>query len=349
MRIKLTLLTLLTLFAIGILPSFGQPLEYIVVAEGLDNPRGINFDENGVLFVAEAGTGGDIDIAGPFGPAKLGFTAQISVVVDGEVTTLIDYLPSLNSGGAPDAPPEIVGAMDVLPTADHVWVVMGHEMSGVAQAGTIVAFDRISLRPEMLFDPFGYEHEYDPDGTGELLSNSVSVAVAPDGMSALIVDASGNTLYRASFDGALDVVKSWENNPVPTAIDFSPDGSQYAISFLSGFPFATGATRIEVYDSATDELVTTYDGLTNLTDVMIDDDGTILAISYSEFNGETFSWIPNSGSMVAITPDGVLPVLTGLNFPYSIAKNPVNGSYNISINAVSNPGEGSVIAFTAGE
>lgn len=341
MRSKFTLFTILALLMIGVLPNFAQGLDYTVLVDGLNNPRGLNFDENGVLYVAEAGLGGDTEIEGPFGPAMYGNTARISAVVDGVASVVIDYLPSMNMGG------EIVGAMDVVPTADSLWVVMGHEMKGVTLAGTVVSYNRISLRPQMIFDPFGYEHRYDPDGTGELLSNPTSVALAPDGMSALIADASGNTLYRASYIGALDVVKAWEGNPVPTAVAYSPDGSQYAVSFLTGFPFLNGAARIEVYDSATDELVMTYEGLTLLTDVMFDDGGALLAVVYGEFNPQAGGWQANSGGVVAVTPDGVVPVVMGLNFPYSIAKNPVDGSYAVSVNAVSAEGEGAIITFSA--
>ncbi|HRF97629.1 MAG TPA: ScyD/ScyE family protein, partial [Aggregatilineales bacterium] len=341
MRTKLTLMALFALL-IGILPSMAQDdVSYTVLVEGLNNPRGINFSPDGVLYVAEAGVGGDIDFPeGPFGPAMLGFTGRVSAVVDGVSSTVIDYLPSVNPGGEPA---EILGTMDVVATDDQLWVVMGHELKGVSLAGTVVAFDRISLRPNQVFDPYGYEHQYDPDATGELLSNPTSVAVAPDGLSALIADASGNTLYRTNELGGLDVVKSWENNPVPTTVAFSPDGSQYAVGFLISFPFPTGASRIELYDAATDELIFTAEGLTAITDVLFGDDGVLLAVSYGEFSGETFSWIPNSGSVLAVSPDGVGSLITGLQFPYSIAKNPVDGSYAVSVNAVSNPGEGQII------
>jgi hypothetical protein len=339
MRTRFTLFIVFAMLLMGVLPNLAQETTYTVLVDGLNNPRGINFDSNGALFIAEAGLGGDVDIEGPFGPAKYGNTARVSVVVDGQLSTLIDYLPSMNMGG------EVVGAMDVLPEADTLWVVMGHEMKGVTLAGTVVAYNRVSLRPNMIFDPFGYEHRYDPDGTGELLSNSTSIAIAPDGLSALIVDASGNSLYRASVDGALDVVKAWENNPVPTAVAYNADASQYAVSFLTGFPFANGAARIEVYDSTNDQLIMTYEGLSLLTDVMFDDGGVLLAVSYAEFNAQAGGWQANTGSVVAVTPDGIVPVLTGLNFPYSIAKHPTENWYAVSVNAVSAEGEGAIITF----
>ncbi|MDX2078504.1 MAG: ScyD/ScyE family protein [bacterium] len=350
MRTKLTLMALFALL-IGILPSMAQDeVPYEVLVEGLNNPRGVNFSPDGVLYVAEAGIGGDIDFPeGPFGPAMLGFTGRVSAVVDGVSSTVIDYLPSVNPGGAPDAPAEILGTMDIIATDDQLWTVMGHELKGVTLAGTVVGYDRVSLRPFQVLDIYGYEHAADPDGTGELLSNVVGMAVAPDGSNALIVDASGNTLYRTTFNGTFAVVKSWENNPVPTSVAFSPDGTQYAVGFLISFPFPTGASRIELYDAATDELIFTAEGLTAITDVVYGTDGTLLAVSYGEFSGETFSWIPNSGSVIAVSPDGVGTLITGLQFPYGIAQNPVDGSYAVSVNAVSNPGEGQIITFVWGE
>lgn len=340
MRTRGILLTILLLLTVGVLPNVAQDDAFTILVDGLNNPRGLNFDANGVLYVAEAGLGGDIEIAGPFGPALYGNTARISAVVDGETSVVIDYLPSMNMGG------EVLGAMDVLPTADLLWVVMGHEMSGVTLSGAVVSYDRIRLRPRMLFDVFGYEHQFDPDGTGELLANPTSIALSPDELTALFVDASGNALYRARFDGSLEVVKAWEDNPVPTAVAYNADGSQYAISFLTGFPFTKGAAYIEIYNSATDTLLMTYTDLTLLTDVMFDDDDTLLAVSYGEFNLDAGGWQPNTGSVIAVTPDGVTPILTGLNFPYSIAKNPLDGSYAVSINAVSAAGEGAIITFS---
>lgn len=69
---------------------------------GFTNPRGLAFGPDGLLYVAEAGTGGTLTTAGqcdqepaPVGPFTGGFTARISRISPaGERETLADGLPS---------------------------------------------------------------------------------------------------------------------------------------------------------------------------------------------------------------------------------------------------------------
>src|SRR5437867_19637 len=62
-----------TLLASAVIPALGlsqtsAPDTVQTIATGLDNPRGLSFDPEGSLYVAEAGKGG----AGPCGPGPLG-------------------------------------------------------------------------------------------------------------------------------------------------------------------------------------------------------------------------------------------------------------------------------------
>src|SRR5688572_3069977 len=69
------------------------------IASGLNNPRHITFAADGTLYIAEAGTGGDVDAEGPFGPVKAGETAQISAVSpDGEQSVPLPGLISMDNG-----------------------------------------------------------------------------------------------------------------------------------------------------------------------------------------------------------------------------------------------------------
>src|ERR1700686_5835354 len=70
-------------------------------ATGFNNPRGLTFGPDGILYVAEGGPGGSMSTMGlctqvpDVGPYTGGFTARISKVTrDGVVTTLEDHLPS---------------------------------------------------------------------------------------------------------------------------------------------------------------------------------------------------------------------------------------------------------------
>jgi sugar lactone lactonase YvrE len=138
------------------------------------------------------------------------------------------------------------------------------------------------------------------------------------------------------------VFASWsvDDNPVPTTVAVGPDGSVY-VGFLTGFPFPSEASRIEVY-SPEGELAQTFEGLTMVTDLLLGDDGTLYAVQMADSFGDQ-GFNPESGSVVAVSEDGIVPVVEGLNFPYGLALTP-DGGLVVSLNAAfGEPGTGMVI------
>lgn len=328
--------------------SVAQEVSYTVLLEGLNQPRGVEYDANGVLYVVEAGRGGTDSIAGPFdGDVLFGFSSQVSAYQDGELTPVITYLPSAQVESAPGAPLEALGAMDVGFADGELWVLTGHQLPNISTSGLAIGFDSTTLRPIQVVDLYGYELANDTDGTLEFLSNGNSIEFYPDSKTALITDSGANAVFRKAENGAINPVLVWEDNPVPTGLDFSDDGTIYAVGFLSGYPFASETARVDVYNAETHDLLISYGGLTTVTDVLIEPDGTILAVEYAVFNIDLGGWVRDSGRIIAISPDGTItPLLSGLNFPYSISKNPVDGTYAISVNAVGDFGTGQVISMS---
>jgi WD40 repeat protein len=335
MRKILALSALAATLAFSQALGLAQTVEQSSLATGFNNPRGIAYDSNGNLFVTESGTAGALEIVGPFGPAKLGYTAGLSVVAEGEQQVLLNGFPSMDDGIG-----SIVGMSAVAIDDSNIWVLTGHEVTNVPTAATLMGLDRISLRPNFVVDLYAFEAANNPDGK-EVLSNPNDLAIAPDG-SIYIIDASGNSLLRYMPGGEVEVVKAWDNNPVPTGIAFGPDGSYY-VSFLSGFPFAEGSATIELY-SAEGELVTTFEGLTSLTSLLWASSGDLYAVQYAVFGEQ--GWAADSGKVLAVTPDGVFTVAEGLNFPYDITETP-DGALAVSVNSNSfEPGSGEVILLT---
>src|SRR5580698_7422838 len=79
-----------------------------VKLSGFNSPRGLKFGPDGLLYVAEGGTGGTASTVGmctqvvpPIGPYTGGFTARISKIYSGGGRqTVVDGLTSSTGGGA---------------------------------------------------------------------------------------------------------------------------------------------------------------------------------------------------------------------------------------------------------
>jgi len=110
-----------TVLAASIAPvlGFAQASSNVtVIATGLQGPRGLKFGPDGMLYVAEAGTGGTVSTQGictqvvaPIGPYLGGNTARISRIDrNGNRTTVASGLPSTIDS---NTPPDFMGVSDV--------------------------------------------------------------------------------------------------------------------------------------------------------------------------------------------------------------------------------------------
>lgn len=285
-----------------------------IVAEGLLAPRHIAYDADGILWIAEAGSGGDVETPSPLGMGKAGLTSRVTIVSpEGEQEALLGNLPSMDWGFN-----EIVGVNAVLPLESQLLMAVGNgggEATGGLSRGVYVwnieTFEQIGV-----FDTLAAETGLNPDG--EIIdSNPMDIAVGADG-TIYVADAGANTVWQIAPDAAeLAVFATWTDNPVPTSVEVDTNGDIW-IGFLSGFPHLEGSARVEHY-SPDGTLVEVFEGFTAVVDLALGDDG-LYAVQYGIYGDAGFA--PSSGSVVNVTSDGPTPVLEEVNFPFGLTLSP---------------------------
>ncbi|MDX1415924.1 MAG: ScyD/ScyE family protein [Candidatus Promineifilaceae bacterium] len=323
-------------------PPFEPPTA--VIAEGLRSPRQLFYADDGTLYIAEAGTAGDSAVmADPETTISTGLTGQITAVTaDGEQSVVLPALPSINQG-ADDA--GYRGSQGIYVTDDSYWISVGEgpaSLFGLTLFYNVYEIDRETWRIKQIIDTAQAATEAGQPDADAINSDPVDIDVAEDG-TVYIADAGCNCLWSWQEESGLTPFHLWdiEDNPVPTGVSVAPDGSIF-VSFLSGFPFEVGGTRIEQY-SGSGELLQTYEGLTLVTDVLVADDGTIYAVEMAAGLGDR-GFIPDSGRVITVSEEGITPVLEGLRVPYGLAQAP-DGSLVVSVGAAFDPtGSGMVIA-----
>ncbi len=306
------------LIGVPVLAQDMPPMPGEVVIGDLPAPRGIAFDAEGNLLIADAGAGGEVEMVlpGPEGeaPFRMGLTGRIiSVAPDGTASDRIGGFPSYAS------PSETTGLYRAIPQGDSLWVLFsgtGAATVGAFWTDSVVELDATTLATKRVINLNGIEAAQDPDGAG-YDSNVTDIAWGADG-TLYITNAGGNDLLSWTEDSGLQVVHAWTDNPVPTAIEVAENGDLY-IGFL-GAGLAPGAAKIEHWSNG--ELVETFGGLNAVTDILLDGD-KLYAVELVLFGEQG----PGPGRVVMVDASGSTPIAEGLVAPFGIAKGPDGALY----------------------
>jgi hypothetical protein len=272
-----------------------------VIADGLDNPRGIALNATGSILVAESGRGG----RRCSGQLCFGRTASITrVSLDGGTAVPVKKLPSLAGSDGFAA----TGAHDVAFEDGTFYIAIGGGPEGQGAVGAFgrdarPLFDLASAKPyTRLADLLKFERNRDPDGAG-VDSNPYAVARVEGGT--LVVDAGGNSLILVTDDGAKELVATFptqelmdpDGNPIPAqavpdTVAVGPDGAWY-VGQLTGFPFNVGSSRVWRIETtargvacdaaaATGPCTLFAEDLTALIDIGFDAEGNLWALELAQ-------------------------------------------------------------------
>lgn len=348
-----------------------------VIAQGLLAPRYIAIDEDGNIFVTEAGAGGDEDVmmpsadaatpvADPVSLGSRGTTGQVTMIdAAGTATVLATGLPSYNFEGP-------VGPAGVVIAGGKLWISVGGAgpatafLEPLSGENSVHSLDLTTGETALVVDLGAIEKEQNPDPNA-IDSDVYGMALGPDGM-LYVADAGGNCVYKvdpATGDASVLAVipgiaipadqapeggnpgrgGANELDPVPTDVVVTDDGTAY-VSLLSGGPFPVGAAKVVAI--APDGTVTdAVMGLTMATGLALGPDGRWYVCQLStNFLGAQ----PEPGSVVRVLEDGSLEtVVGGLLLPNGITFDAEGNLYvttgTININPPDMPPAGMILRF----
>ena len=309
----------------------------ILVAGGLNNPRGIAIAADGSLYVAEAGMGGTSPcVKSASGLTCFGLSGAIARISDGHVTTVVSNLPSAAGPGGAQAS----GPSDLLlnPDGSMTVTMQGVDMATPSTFGSqggllqhLLRIDRAgTVRP--IADLYSYEKSNNPDGK-EI--NSDPYALVARGSRDIVVDAAANDLLAVDAAGAVSPLAVFPSRmvlgpngrqmpmeTVPDSLAVGPDGAYY-VGELTGFPFPLGEARI--YRMVPGQKPTVYaTGFTNIISLAFGPDGDLYVLEIFQ-NGlrhvDPKQPATLTGELIRLAPDGTRTVLVprGLIAPTALA------------------------------
>jgi hypothetical protein len=317
-----------------------------VVAEGLNNPRGIGFGPDGALYVAESGSGG----SGPCiqspegGEACFGRTGSVTRITKRSQHRVLTGLPSLAEEGGVAAS----GPVDLGFSGWTGYLLVGNPGGGTetreqlgpgaGRFGKLLKVDLRGIRAVADFPRF--EENNNPDeGAGVPPGEPGAIDSNPNGLlvrhgAQYVTDAGGNDLLKVDHKGRISVVAVFptqvvpappippglppelEAQAVPTSVVKGPDGAFY-VGQLTGFPFPVG--RASVFRVVPGHKPKVFaGGFTNIIDIAFDKRGRlyVLEIATGGLLNAPENELPQ-GRLVRVNRDGSRTTLAqeGLNAP----------------------------------
>lgn len=295
-------------------PSAGR-----LIVGGLLNPRGIVVGPDGMLYVAEAGQGGDATIVVEGQTFNIGHTGRISKIdpSTGARTTVADGLPS-------NSHPEFgtTGPADVAFLGGQLYYVQTHggaawgfpdEPTGLYRVNadgtvTLVAdIGAFNVANPVSDVTSGRQFDIEPGG------NPYRMTVR--GGAFYVVDGNQNQVMKVTVDGTITRLTEFPGHPVSTGITYDSSGGPFYVAMLGKFPFPPEEGKVVSVGATTGDVHVVASGYSALTDVGIGPGGQLYALQFADQappGGPPLA--PFSGKVLRVTGGTMTPVVTGFTF-----------------------------------
>jgi len=242
----------------------GHDGTFVVVADHLNNPRGLSPAPGGGLYLAEAGRGGKTCVSGgPEGETCPGLTGSFDLITEGHVKRIVTGLISASGAGGVAAEGPVSVARGPGGTFYGLFGLNTHEVppKGVIP-GKVRAKALAQLGRLWLVTRSGSVQNVSDVGDRDWAWSKRHIDLAPHDFpdanpnavlfshgSRYVADAGANTLVRVKSDGKVNVTaflrvpSNFESDAVATCVARGPDGALYVGELLGGF-YSPGHARI---------------------------------------------------------------------------------------------------------
>jgi hypothetical protein len=295
-----------------------------VLTGGLLQPRGLVLGPDGMLYVAEAGTGGETDFTLEGQAFKNGYTGRISRIdpETGDRETVVDGLPSNAFAEQGDA----VGPADVAFIGNDLYYIQTHAgavwgfpdfETGVYRVDDDGDLTLIADIGEFNVDnpvddiaPGGVQEDIEPGG------NPYSM-IARNG-ALYVTDGNQNQVMRVTTTGTISRIAELSGHEVTTGITYSGSGPFY-MTYLGTFPFAPEQGKVLSLPVGGGTPTLIASGASMLTDAGVGPGGQLYAVQFADTAGVGPEGIgPFTGSILRVSGSTTTKLITGLSLTTAI-------------------------------
>jgi plastocyanin len=162
-----------------------------------------------------------------------------------------------------------------------------------------------------------------------------AIEAMADGSGVFVLDGASGRLLTIDEDGSIAELAMFDAaSDIPTAIAEGADGELY-IAFIGRASLEAGTSYVAKFEQESEHPEPVWSGLTAVTDIAVDDEGTLIALEAATTIVELAPhFTSGTGELVRQTEDGgAVPVATDLNLPLRFAIGP-DGAFYIGIQAL---------------